>query len=166
MCLKLLSCLFVLALAAIVCEGQRQYNPYLRNPFYRNLYYKNRDLYNLRRYYDGFYKKYNPFIANAQARVVAQSREANYGTGSYVYNYETENGIHAEERGVPVDIGNQEQEEQVEGAYSYISPEGLRVGVKYVADANGFRPVITYDGVNSAFYASQPAAANVAHTKH
>ncbi|XP_017033537.1 endocuticle structural glycoprotein SgAbd-9 [Drosophila kikkawai] len=164
MSLKLFSCLFVLVLAAIACEGQS--NPYLRNPYYRDLYYRNRDLYNLRRYYDGFYKKYNPYIAAAQARIVEQNNDVNYGAGTYSYSYETENGIHGEEKGVPVNIGNQEKEEQVEGAYSFITPEGLRVGVKYLADANGFRPVITYDGVNSAFYASQPAAANVVYTKH
>jgi len=176
----------VLTLAAIACEGQPQYNPYLRNPYYRDLYYRNRDLYNLRRFYDGFYKKYNPYIAAAQARIVEQNNDVNYGAGSYSYNYETENGIHGEERGVPVNIGNQQQEEQVEGAYSFITPEGLRVGVKYLADANGFRPVITCkypysrlhiialiyetflidDGVNSAFYAGQPAPANVVYTKH
>jgi len=133
----------VLSLAAIACEGQPQYNPYLRNPYYRDLYYRNRDLYNLRRFYDGFYKKYNPYIAAAQARIVEQTNDVNYGAGSYAYNYETENGIHGEERGVPVNIGNQQQEEQVEGAYSFITPEGLRVGVKYLADGNGFRPVIT-----------------------
>ncbi|XP_043066817.2 endocuticle structural glycoprotein SgAbd-2 isoform X2 [Drosophila bipectinata] len=167
MSLKLFSCLFVLALFAFACEGQTQYNPYLRNPYYRDLYYRNRDLYNLRRFYDGFYKKYNPYIAAAQARIVEQANDVNYGAGTYAYSYETENGIHGEEKGIPVNTGNREdQEEQVEGAYSYITPEGLRVGVKYLADANGFRPVVTYDGVNSAFYAGQPAPANVVITKH
>ncbi|KAH8371829.1 hypothetical protein KR093_009012 [Drosophila rubida] len=160
------SCLFVLALVLVACSAQRQYNPYLNNPYYRDLYYKNRDLYNQRRYYDNFYKKYNPFIANAVARTVEQTNEPNYGSGAYSYSYETENGLHGEEKGTPVYIGNGQQEEQVEGAYSYLSPEGLRVGVKYLADANGFRPVITYDGPNSAFYANQPAPANVVYTRH
>ncbi|EDW85833.1 uncharacterized protein Dwil_GK23277 [Drosophila willistoni] len=168
MSLKTISCILAALIFVIVAsDAQRtQYNPYLKNPYYRDLYYKNRDLYNLRRYYDNFYTKYNPFIANAVARAVQQSNDVNTGSGAYRYSYETENGLHGEEQGVPVNIGNGEQEEQVEGAYSYISPEGLRVGVKYLADANGFRPVITYDGVNSAFYASQPAAANVVHTLH
>lgn len=133
----------MLALVLVACSAQRQSNPYLKNPYYRDLYYKNRDLYNQRRYYDNFYKNYNPFIANAVARVLEQTNEPNTGSGAYQYSYETENGLHGEERGLPYSIGNGEQEEQVDGAYSYISPEGLRVGVKYVADANGFRPVIT-----------------------
>ncbi|TDG51523.1 hypothetical protein AWZ03_001983 [Drosophila navojoa] len=165
MSLKLSCCLFVLALVLVACNAQRQYNPLLHNPRYRELYYRNRDLYNQRRYYDQFFKKYNPYIASAVARIVEESNEPNTGAGSYTYSYETENGIHGEERATPVYIGNNQQEEQVEGAYSYISPEGLRVGVKYVADANGFRPVITYDGPNAALYANQQPPANVVYTR-
>ncbi|XP_030081374.1 uncharacterized protein LOC111597896 [Drosophila hydei] len=159
-------CLLVLALALVACNAQRQYNPYLNNPQYRELYYKNRNLYNQRRYYDHFYKKYNPYIASALARTIEESNDPNTGAGSYVYSYETENGIHGEERATPVYIGNGLQEEQVEGAYSYISPEGLRVGVKYVADANGFHPIITYDGPNAALYANQQPPAGVVYTRH
>ncbi|XP_030388579.1 endocuticle structural glycoprotein SgAbd-2 [Scaptodrosophila lebanonensis] len=166
MSLKALSCLIVLACVLISCHAQRQYNPYLSNPYYRDLYYKNRDLYNQRRFYDNFYKQYNPNVANVQARIVDQLNTPNSGSGVYSYSYETENGIHGEERGAPLDIGNGEQEEQVAGSYSYITPEGLRVGVTYVADANGYRPIITYDGVNSALYARQQAPASVALTKH
>ncbi|XP_017865466.1 PREDICTED: uncharacterized protein LOC108615472 [Drosophila arizonae] len=165
MSLKLTCCLFVLALVLVACNAQRQYNPFLDNPRYRELYYRNRDLYNQRLYYDQFFKKYNPYIASALARTVEESNEPNTGAGSYAYSYETENGIHGEERAAPVYIGNDQQEEQVEGAYSYISPEGLRVGVKYVADGNGFRPVITYDGPNAALYANQQTPANVVYTR-
>ncbi|EDW01009.1 GH21198 [Drosophila grimshawi] len=166
MSFKLISCLFVFFLILVACSAQRQYNPYLNNPRYRDTYYKNRDLYNQQRYYDNFYKKYNPNIENGVARAVEQSNEPNHGSGDYSYSYETENGIHGEERGLPFKNDKGEQEEQVYGAYSYISPEGIRVSVKYVADANGFRPIITYDGPNAAFYANQPAPANVVYTKH
>ncbi|XP_064544303.1 endocuticle structural glycoprotein SgAbd-2 [Drosophila montana] len=165
MSLKMFSSFLLLVLFVVVCNAQREYNPYRNNPYYRDLYFRNRDLYNQRRYYDNFYKKYNPNIANALARTIDQSNEPNYGKGSYAYSYETENGIHGEERGTPIYIGKGRQQEQVTGAYSYISPEGIRVGVKYVADANGFRPVITYDGPNAAIYANQQPPANVVYTR-
>ncbi|ALC41594.1 Cpr49Ad [Drosophila busckii] len=164
MSIKVLSFCVVLTLVVVLGSAQRQYNQFLDNAYYRNLYYTNRDLYN--RYYGSGLKNYNPAVASAQARTVAESNEPNTGSGAYAYSYETENGIQGEERAVPVHYTNGVQEQVVDGAYSFITPEGLRVTVKYQADANGYRPVITYDGVNAALYANQPASAGVVHTRH
>ncbi|EDV96125.1 pupal cuticle protein Edg-78E [Drosophila grimshawi] len=52
--------------------------------------------------------------------------------GSYSNNYETSNGIAAQEQGV----GGY----SASGGYSYYSPEGQLIQVSYVADENGFQP--------------------------
>ncbi|XP_020801449.1 larval cuticle protein LCP-17-like [Drosophila serrata] len=52
--------------------------------------------------------------------------------GHYNYNYETSNGIAAQESG----LGGY----QANGGYSYYSPEGELVQIQYVADENGFQP--------------------------
>ncbi|XP_043649354.1 pupal cuticle protein Edg-78E [Drosophila teissieri] len=52
--------------------------------------------------------------------------------GNYNYQYETSNGIAAQEAGIG---GN-----HASGGYSYYSPEGELVQISYVADANGYQP--------------------------
>ncbi|EDW94049.1 pupal cuticle protein Edg-78E [Drosophila yakuba] len=52
--------------------------------------------------------------------------------GNYNYQYETSNGIAAQEAGIG---GN-----HASGGYSYYSPEGQLVQISYVADANGYQP--------------------------
>ncbi|XP_017482825.1 PREDICTED: cuticle protein [Rhagoletis zephyria] len=138
-------------------DARGRYNPYYNDPYYQNRFFRNRDYYN-REYYDNLFKKYNPDIAAPQARIIAQNAELQHG-GTYTYSYETENGIQAEERGVPVKVGTEEQKEVVEGSYSYVSPDGMRVIVKYTADENGYHPTITYDGLNAERFArlQQPA---------
>ncbi|CAD7013194.1 uncharacterized protein LOC105664539 [Ceratitis capitata] len=138
-------------------DSRGRYNPYTNDLYYNNRFYKNRDYYN-RQYYDNLFKKYNPDVTAPQARILQQDVEQNHD-GTYTYSYETENGIQAEERGVPVKLGTEEQKEVVEGSYSYVTPDGMRVIVKYTADENGYHPTITYDGVNAARFAilQQPA---------
>lgn len=119
-----------------------QYNPQHNDPLYGSKYYKNRQYYQNKQYYDKFYKQYNPNVAAVEARIIEQVNNAQHD-GAYSYSYETENGIHAEERGVPRNAGYEDQSEVVEGSYAYITPEGIRVGVKYTADENGFHPTIT-----------------------
>lgn len=116
-----------------------QYN----DPYYSNRYFKNREAYNRRRYYDNFYKKYNPNVDPKDARIVEQILEPVKEDGSYAYMFETENGIHNEARGTPITLADGDQAEKVEGAFSYITPEGVHVAIKYVADDKGYRPVIT-----------------------
>nr|XP_014099761.1 uncharacterized protein LOC106624542 [Bactrocera oleae] len=138
-------------------DARGRLNPYYNDLYYKNRVYKNRDYYN-RQYYNNLFKKYNPGVAASEARILQQENELNYD-GTYKYSYETENGIQAEERGMPVKLGTEEQKEVVEGSYSYVTADGLRVIVKYTADENGFHPTITYDGIDADRYArvQQPA---------
>ncbi|XP_050301575.1 uncharacterized protein LOC126739800 [Anthonomus grandis grandis] len=59
----------------------------------------------------------------------------NNGDGSYKTEYETANGIQAQEQGQPQANG-----EVVQGSFSYTSPEGEKIGVSYTADETGYHP--------------------------
>lgn len=48
----------------------------------------------------------------------------------YIFSYETENGIAAQENGVGA--------QSAQGGFQYESPEGAVVQLQYVADENGF----------------------------
>ncbi|KAH8406827.1 hypothetical protein KR222_005508 [Zaprionus bogoriensis] len=61
--------------------------------------------------------------------------------GSYKYEYETGNGIKAEESGYVKNAGVEGAEAiSVEGSFSYSSPEGEAISLTYIADENGFQP--------------------------
>ncbi len=59
---------------------------------------------------------------------------------SYLFSYETGNGIVFQEQGTLKNPGQRDLESSaVVGSYSYTSPEGIPITVNYVADENGFR---------------------------
>lgn len=60
--------------------------------------------------------------------------------GAYEFNYETENGIKAQEQGQLVNIAKDEAAMRVQGAFSYVDPDGNTIGLSYTADENGFQP--------------------------
>jgi len=64
----------------------------------------------------------------------------NHGDGTYSYNYETSNGIAAEENGYLRGRGSDNEIQTVQGSYQYYSPEGQLIRVVYIADENGFQP--------------------------
>ncbi|KAF4520082.1 hypothetical protein B566_EDAN014187 [Ephemera danica] len=59
------------------------------------------------------------------------------------YNYETGNGIRAEESGYVKQLGGRGEEDSeaqvMQGSYSYTGPDGVLYTVNYIADENGFR---------------------------
>ncbi|XP_017781203.1 PREDICTED: endocuticle structural glycoprotein ABD-4-like [Nicrophorus vespilloides] len=72
--------------------------------------------------------------------ILKQDQEVNYD-GSYKWNYETGNGIAAEEQGFLKNAGQPELEAQVaQGQFHYTSPEGQLIQLSYIADENGFQP--------------------------
>lgn len=115
---------------------------YYHGQYYDGRYYKNRDFYNQRRYYDNLLKPYRADVVAKESRIVEQKVEPAVD-GNFAYQFDTENGIHAEARGTSVNIGAEEPAQKIEGSFAYITPEGLRVGVRYVADEAGYRPVYT-----------------------
>ncbi|KAI5631620.1 insect cuticle protein domain-containing protein [Phthorimaea operculella] len=60
--------------------------------------------------------------------------------GSYLYSYETGNGIAAEEKGELKNIGAEEPALSVQGQFSYTADDGTPIQLSYVADENGFQP--------------------------
>ncbi|XP_055845757.1 uncharacterized protein LOC129911826 [Episyrphus balteatus] len=71
--------------------------------------------------------------------IIRQEQEVNFD-GSYKFNYETGNGITAEETGFLKNAGNPDTEAQVaQGRYSYTAPDGQLITVVYTADENGFQ---------------------------
>lgn len=70
-----------------------------------------------------------------EIKILRYDNNPNYGDGSYSYNYETENGIAAQEEGA-----TNGDKTEAHGGYSYISPEGEQIKIEYVADENGYQP--------------------------
>ncbi|KAF2893046.1 hypothetical protein ILUMI_13129 [Ignelater luminosus] len=72
--------------------------------------------------------------------ILRQASEVN-PDGSYQWNYETENGIAAEEQGhLQQSAASKEAGTAAQGSYHYTAPDGTPVAVQYVADENGFQP--------------------------
>ncbi|XP_025194103.1 uncharacterized protein LOC112593775 [Melanaphis sacchari] len=82
------------------------------------------------------------------------SRE-NSVDGDYNFKYETGNGIFAEERGVMLNKGTENEANSVVGSYKYVSPEGVPIEVTYTAGVDGFRAYGAHLPV------SPPAASNL-----
>lgn len=72
---------------------------------------------------------------NNEINTIRYENNPNAGDGSYSYQYETENGIHAEENG-----SGDDSSKTTRGGYSYISPEGEKISIEYVADGEGYHP--------------------------
>lgn len=67
-------------------------------------------------------------------QILRDSREQS-PVGDYVFEYETENGIHAREQAQAI----APQSQKAQGFYEYKSPEGQTIRVDYTADENGFQ---------------------------
>lgn len=60
--------------------------------------------------------------------------------GSYKYEFETENGIMAQEEGKQKEI-NGESGAEAQGEFSYVAPDGQVITMHYIANEAGFQPV-------------------------
>nr|CAD7394313.1 unnamed protein product [Timema cristinae] len=81
---------------------------------------------------------YNPSSLR-DVPILAYNNDVNID-GSYKWNYETGNGIVAQEQGYLKNPGQKDLEAQVaQGSYSYTGPDGVVYTVTYIADENGFR---------------------------
>ncbi|XP_050072504.1 endocuticle structural glycoprotein SgAbd-8-like [Anopheles maculipalpis] len=72
--------------------------------------------------------------------IIRQEQEVN-PDGSYSWNYETGNGIVAEEQGFLKNAGTEQEAQVAQGEYSYTAPDGQLIRVQYIADENGFQPL-------------------------
>ncbi|GLV48674.1 hypothetical protein CBL_06058 [Carabus blaptoides fortunei] len=71
--------------------------------------------------------------------ITSQTNEIN-PDGSYRYSYTSGDGKAVEESGYLKNAGSANEAENVQGSFSYTSPEGQPIRVTYVADENGFHP--------------------------
>ena len=71
-------------------------------------------------------------VGSEAAAPVLKSNSDIHPDGQYKYEYETGNGIAAQEAGLAA--------HQVQGSYSYTAPDGTPIQMTYVADENGFQP--------------------------
>ncbi|XP_017474698.1 PREDICTED: signal transducer and activator of transcription C isoform X2 [Rhagoletis zephyria] len=72
--------------------------------------------------------------------ITAYQNDLNYD-GSFSYGYASADGTTAQAQGYVKNLGLGEDVEAqvVQGSYSYTSPEGTPITVRYIADENGFR---------------------------
>lgn len=73
---------------------------------------------------------------SADATAETLKSVSDVGPESYSYEYETSNGIKANENGELKQIG-EEKGIAAQGGYSYTAPDGTVISVQYVADENG-----------------------------
>ncbi|XP_068146824.1 cuticle protein CP14.6 [Drosophila tropicalis] len=76
--------------------------------------------------------------ADANAVILKQNFDLN-PDGSYQHNYETSNGIRADESGYLKNPGTQVEAQVMQGSYSYTGPDNVVYTITYIADENGFR---------------------------
>ncbi|KAG7176963.1 cuticle protein AM1159-like [Homarus americanus] len=69
-----------------------------------------------------------------EAKILVDERQAT-ADGNFNYRYETENGISEDRLGTP----GSEGQSNMQGTFSYTSPEGVFVIVTYIADEFGFK---------------------------
>ncbi|CAG9560426.1 unnamed protein product [Danaus chrysippus] len=85
-----------------------------------------------------FQYQQQPQYQNQFIPILRQNQEIN-PDGSYSFSYETGNGINAQEQGYLKNPGIKDAEAQVaQGSFSYTSPEGIPINLKYYADETGF----------------------------
>ncbi|XP_076235995.1 cuticular protein 18 [Calliopsis andreniformis] len=73
--------------------------------------------------------------------ILRQAAEGPNPDGSYNFNFETANGIQAQEVGYLKYAGTPGAEaREAQGSYTYTAPNGEVVQVSYVANENGYQP--------------------------
>ncbi|XP_043784717.1 larval cuticle protein LCP-17-like [Apis laboriosa] len=79
-------------------------------------------------------------VDNTPVPIIAYSADGPNVDGSYVFTYETGNGIKVEEHGQLKQVNDTNSVVVVQGSFSYPNAEGSPVALTYVADENGFQP--------------------------
>lgn len=76
---------------------------------------------------------------------IIRSESKHNDDGSYEFQYETGNGIVAGEQGYNKPGANKDEGIQVaQGFFQYTGEDGIPISLKYVADENGFQPIVSF----------------------
>lgn len=62
----------------------------------------------------------------------------------FIFRYETENKILAEEQGKLANVGSEKEAMQATGFFEYVGPDNIIYRVDYKADEDGFVPVAAH----------------------
>lgn len=90
-------------------------------------------------YFQAQQQQFQNSINRNQVPITSYNNELSHD-GSFAYGYTTGDGQQAQAQGFIKNLGNKDLEAQVvQGGYSYTSPDGTPISVKYLADENGFR---------------------------
>ncbi|XP_043273076.1 endocuticle structural glycoprotein SgAbd-4-like [Venturia canescens] len=73
--------------------------------------------------------------------IVSQSQDGPNPDGSYKWQYESGNGIKAEEEGSLANAGSENEAIQAKGSFSYKDDQGKEISLTYTANEEGFQPV-------------------------
>ncbi|XP_077291770.1 larval cuticle protein LCP-17-like [Arctopsyche grandis] len=76
---------------------------------------------------------------DADAPILKQSLDIGVD-GSYQFNYETGNGISAQETGSLKNVGAENEAQVAQGSAQWTAPDGTPIQLTYIADENGFQP--------------------------
>lgn len=78
----------------------------------------------------------------SSARSLTSIDSATGADGTYQYAYESDTGIKVQEKGEPK-VVNDVQTLSVQGGFSYTAPDGTPISMTYIADENGFQPIVS-----------------------
>ncbi|KAK0088301.1 hypothetical protein PV326_004894 [Microctonus aethiopoides] len=83
-----------------------------------------------------------PVEQSSPIAIVKDERDGPNPDGSYLYHFETENGINAREEGHLVQSDNAEEGDamDVQGSFSYPGDDGTIYTITYTAGKDGFKP--------------------------
>ncbi|CAB3236685.1 unnamed protein product [Arctia plantaginis] len=79
-------------------------------------------------------------LKGTEADAVIVKQNADVLPDQYSYEYETSNGIAAQERGALKNVGREDEAIEVQGSNSYRAPGGEQISINYIADENGYQP--------------------------
>lgn len=81
------------------------------------------------------------FECNTSKTCFTKEKKINFFSFFINFSFETSNGISENEQGqLRLIPGDEAESVVVQGAYSWVDPEGNSHSVRYVADENGFQP--------------------------
>ncbi|TDG50801.1 hypothetical protein AWZ03_002790 [Drosophila navojoa] len=104
------------------------------------------------------YSRYNQYAQQNYVPITAYQNDLNLD-GSFSYGYAAADGTTAQAQGYVKNLGYGEgvEAQVIQGSYSYTSPEGTPITVRYIADENGFRAEGTgIPATPSYFVGAQP----------
>ncbi|XP_046965970.1 larval cuticle protein LCP-17-like [Vanessa cardui] len=101
----------------------------------------------------------------AAAEIIQQ--DADVFPDQYKYQFQTSNGISAQESGVIKNPGREDEALEVQGSNSYTGDDGQVYSLKYVANENGYQPEGSHLPVPHPIpeYILRSIAYNAAHAK-